>query len=290
MEQVMKILLCIAGMPYAEPTIDFGGMIASATSSTVTLLHIVHQKERLAAGESMLTAARDMLPGLSVDTRIRQGDPTKGILAEVRQANHDLLILGAHREASTTGRLLGSVTQQIIRRAPVSVLVVRRPKSGLQRTLICTGGADVSKPVIGIGGWLTRAINAQATLLHIVSPVPSMYTGLEDIEETLPELLRTDTPIAQHLRDGAEILAQHQVSAALRLRYGVAADEILRETHEKDYDLVIIGASGTAGRLKGWLLGNVTRQIVEHAPCSVLVVRQASRLNPTLEHTESFDA
>lgn len=287
MKRVMNILLCIAGMPYAEGTIEFGGMIASATSSTLTLLHVVRQKERLAAGESILTAAREMLPGLSADTRIRRGDPTRSILAEVREASHDLLIVGACQKASATERLLGSVTQQVIRRAPVSVLVVRRPRPSLKRTLICTGGADVSKPVIQIGGWLTRAINAHATLLHIVSPVPSMYTGLEDIEETLPELLQTDTPIAQHLRDGAEILARHQVSAALRLRYGVAADEILRETHEKDYDLVIIGASGTAGRLKEWLLGNVTRQIVEHAPCSVLVVKQGPTLGQALERTES---
>jgi len=28
-------------------------------------------------------------------------------------------------------------------------------------------------------------------------------------------------------------------------------------------------AAGTAGRLKGWLLGNVTQQVVEHALCSV---------------------
>jgi len=286
----MKILLCIAGVPYAKGTIEFGGMIAGATSSTVTLLHVVRQRERLAAGESMLTAAREMLPGLPVDTRIRRGDPTKSILAEVREANHDLLIVGARQKTSTTERLLGSVTQQIIRHAPVSVLIVRRPRSSLKRTLICTGGADVSKPVIEIGGWLTRATNAHATLLHIVCPVPSMYTGLEDIKETLPELLQTDTPIAQHLRNGADILAKQQVSAALRLRYGVAADEILRETHEKNYDLVIIGASGTAGWLKEWLLGNVTRQIVEHASCSVLVVKQASKLSQTLGHTESHYA
>jgi nucleotide-binding universal stress UspA family protein len=63
------------------------------------------------------------------------------------------------------------------------------------------------------------------------------------------------------------------VDATLKLHHGVAADEILRKVHEGNYDLIIIGASGTAGRLKEWLLGNVTRQIAERAPCSVLVVK-----------------
>ena len=62
----------------------------------------------------------------------------------------------------------------------------------------------------------------------------------------------------------------------LRLRYSVAAAEILREVHEGDYDLIVIGAPGAAGRLKEQLLGNVTRQVVEHAPCSVLVVKRTS--------------
>ena len=136
----------------------------------------------------------------------------------------------------------------------------------------------VAEPVIETGAWLAGATHARATLLHVASPVPSMYTGLGEIEETLPELLQTRTPVAGHLRHGAEILARHQVSAALKLRYGVVADEILREALEGDYDLIVIGASGTAGRLKGWLLGNVTRQVVERARCSVLVVKRRSAL------------
>jgi nucleotide-binding universal stress UspA family protein len=64
------------------------------------------------------------------------------------------------------------------------------------------------------------------------------------------------------------------VTATLKQRHGVAADEILREALEGGYDLIVIGASGTGGRLKEWLLGNVTREVVEHAPCSVLVVKR----------------
>ncbi|HIE38369.1 MAG TPA: universal stress protein [Anaerolineales bacterium] len=271
----MKILLCIAGMPYAEATVRFGGGIAGSTQSSVTLLHVISRRGERVAGRRVLDRAHEMLPDLTVTRRIRQGDPTERILTEIRRGHHNLVVVGASQGSPLTQRLLGSVTLQIIRRAPISVLVVRRAGPHLERVLICTGGLDVAEPVIEAGSRLAEAAHARAALLHVISPVPSMYTGLDEIEETLPELLQTDTPTARHLRSGAEILARHRVSAELKLRYGVAADEILSEAREGDYDLVVIGASGTAGRLRGWLLGDVTRQVVEHAPRSVLVVRPA---------------
>jgi nucleotide-binding universal stress UspA family protein len=269
----MKTLLCVAGMPFAEAAVQFGGQIAEFTQSQLTLLHVIQQEQDRADGERILAAATDILPKVTLETCIRVGNPVEEILTEVREGDYDMLVVGACQEVSAAYRLLGSVTQQLIRRAPISILVAREPRPNLERILICTGGADVAEPVIELGGTLAGLAQAQATLLHVVSPVPSMYTGLNELEETLAELLRTDTPTAQHLRYAASVLDKHGVAGKLKLRYGVAADEILRETLEGSYDLVVIGASGTAGRIREWLLGNVTRQIAENAPCSMLVVK-----------------
>jgi len=270
----MRILLCVAGMPYAEAAVGFGGMIARITRSPVTLLHVVRRNDDRGAGERILIAAREMLPALTVDTHIRRGDPTRRILAEAQDGGYDLVVVGARQPIRLTQHLLGSVTQQVIRRVPISVLVARQAEPILERILICTSGADVADPVVETGAWLARAAHARTTLLHVSSPIPSMYTGLDEIEETLPELLQTDTPLARHLRHSAEMLTRHEVTATLKQRHGVAADEILREALEGEYDLIIIGASGTTGRLREWLLGNVTRQVVEHALASVLVVKR----------------
>jgi len=262
-------------MPYAEAAVSFGGLIARITQSPVTLLHVASRSEARATGEKTLERAYEMLAStshLSVDTRLSQGDPIANILAEAQRGGYDLVVIGAQKETRLAQLLLGSVAQAVVRRAPTSVLVVKRAKPDLKRVLICTGGLDIANPVIEAGAQLAGAAHAQATLLYVTSPAASMYAGLE-VEETLPRLLRTDTPIARHLRHGAEILAQHQVAAELKLRRGVVADEILREAYEGNHDLVAIGASGAAGRLRAWLLGNVTRQVVEHVFCSVLVSR-----------------
>jgi nucleotide-binding universal stress UspA family protein len=270
----MNILLCVAGMPHAEPAVSLGAIIACATQSSVTLLHVIRSEEDRADGERFLAAAREMLPDLTVDMRIRRGDPVKQILAEVRGSDYDLTIIGARRGSGLAERLLGSVAQKVVRRIPTSVLVAREVGTSLQCILICSGGKDVADPVIETGARLAEATHAQATLLHITGTTPSMYVGLSMADETVTELLQTDTPIAQHLRHGAEILAQHQVSAKLKLRHGVVSDEIISEARQGDYDLIVMGASGATGKLREWLLRNVTRQIVENALCSVLVVKQ----------------
>jgi len=270
----MRILLCVAGMPYAKATVGFGGVIARITASPVTLLYVMRQKEEQAAGDRVLALAGEMLPGLTVETRLRRGDPIGRILAETREGDYDLVVIGAPQAVGLAQHLQSPVTRQIVRRAPTSVLVVGQAWPGLERILICTGGLDVAEPVIEIGAWLAGVAHARATLLHVASPIPSMYTGLNEIEETLPELLQTATPVARHLCHSAEILARHQVAAELELRYGLVADEILREAHTGGYDLIVLGAAQTAARLKRWLLGDVTQQIVDHALLPVLVVKQ----------------
>jgi nucleotide-binding universal stress UspA family protein len=83
-----------------------------------------------------------------------------------------------------------------------------------------------------------------------------------------------DSPRTPSINQYQEQLARYQVITDFRLRHGVVADDILCEADVGNYGLITIGASGAAGRLREWLLGNVTRQVVEHASCSVMVVKQ----------------
>jgi nucleotide-binding universal stress UspA family protein len=101
-----------------------------------------------------------------------------------------------------------------------------------------------------------------------------MYTGLEAMEETLPELLQTDTPLAEHLRESARLLAEQGVPAEVKLRRGMAHDEIVREAEQGDYDLIVMGPNPMKGLRRIWT-EDVTAQVIELAPCPVLVVRDS---------------
>jgi len=270
----MNILVCVACESGAAPQLSFASIFGSIDpSAALTLLHVLPHGGDPRRAEKCLLGIHEKLESVTGETRVRYGNPSAEILAELKEDDFDLVILGPNEAPGLKRHLLGSVTTQVVRRAPSSVLVAHQARSGLGRILICSGGADAAEDVIRTGAWIAQAVGAQATLLHVVTPVPSMYTGLGELDESLSELLATDTPIARHLRHGAQILKDYQVPAELRLRYGVVADEIIREAREGNNDLILVGAAKGWMKLKRLMLGEVTEQVVARAPRSVLVVR-----------------
>ena len=272
----MKIILVIDQLPKDERVLKFGATLAQHTDSTLTLLHVSPQQEGRAAAEAVLSQARQLLPDQSVETSLCFGKPVTKILHEVREGNYDLLILGADFNAKPPqhGQSISPSTLSIIRRTRSSVLIVQDPKPEFSRILICTGGLDLSEPAIEAGAQLAKAVQAEVYLLHVAGAIPSMYTGLDEIEETLPELLSTETPIAQHLRRSAEILDRYEVQSHIKLRHGVVTEEIVREVTLSDYDLIISGTPEKTHPIKRMLLGDVIENVIKNTTCSFLIVKK----------------
>ncbi|MBN1668054.1 MAG: universal stress protein [Anaerolineales bacterium] len=274
----MKILIHVVDLISDEPTILFGGLIAQRTAASITLLNVASKKSDKktdrARGQSLLDEAVKVLPELPVATKIRRGNPTKKLLAEVEDGDYDLLLVPAW-QVNRIFQQLPLASSGDKKRLPCGVFVVRNPKKSVQHVLICTGGMKVSRPVIEIGARLATTLGAHVTLLHVAGLIPSMYTGLETIEETLDELLKTSTPVAQHLRQAAEYLCELGISADLKLRHGSTAYEILRELDIGDYDLLVLGASGASSGWREWFLTNITQEVMLAAGVPVLVINQS---------------
>ena len=54
---------------------------------------------------------------------------------------------------------------------------------------------------------------------------------------------------------------------------GHAEDQILHETEKGGYDVIVMGHQ-TRSKLGKWLLGSVTDRVVDHAQCTVIVVKK----------------
>jgi nucleotide-binding universal stress UspA family protein len=77
----------------------------------------------------------------------------------------------------------------------------------------------------------------------------------------------------QDLMDSiAERLTELEVTAEGVVREGSIGKAIVMEAKEWNADLIVIGAHGLTG-VKSLVMGNVARYVVDHAPCSVEVVR-----------------
>ena len=147
------------------------------------------------------------------------------------------------------------------------------PKPKLENILLATACKEGDHDLITAGARLAEAFHARMTLLHVISGnVPAMYTGLKQLDETVEELLQTDTVFAQHLRKGIEILNKHKVDSRVKIRRGVPLEEIVRETQMENYDLAVVGSSEAKEDIRGRLMGNLTSRIIDEVKLPVLIV------------------
>lgn len=79
-----------------------------------------------------VTQVRDRARERDVDviTVVREGPPYETIVAYVGEADIDLIVMGTHGRRGLPRYLLGSVTERVVRTAPVPVLTVRAAESG----------------------------------------------------------------------------------------------------------------------------------------------------------------
>ena len=59
----------------------------------------------------------------------------------------------------------------------------------------------------------------------------------------------------------------------MRIRHGLVVDQVFVEARERSYDLIVSGSSQARGMLRHYIMGDLTRSILNHANCPVLVAR-----------------
>ncbi len=270
----MHILVTTDGLKHAREAVKFASQMAAQAGAKVTVLGVAERaSEDKEARQALAEASRFLQDqGIEFTTQVRYGYAAEQILQEIEQGDYDLLIMGARGRSRLTRFLLGSVTFRILEHAGIPVLIVREARPHIQKILVATGGRPQSKPTMHYGARLARILGARETLLHVTNPIPQMFAGLEEMEETLPELLQSDTFEGRALRQGVRIMNDQKVDGDIELRYGLVEEEIIREAEQGDYDLIVIGSSAQAGPIGRLLVGNITRRIIDRTRRPVLVV------------------
>lgn len=67
------------------------------------------------------------IPGLAVERRLEEGDPSTGILQVAEDLKCDLIVLGTHGRTGLGRLLMGSVAEKVIRGSKCPVLSVKTP-------------------------------------------------------------------------------------------------------------------------------------------------------------------
>ena len=119
--------------------------------------------------------------------------------------------------------------------------------------------------------------DTEVRVLHVVGTFVPPAATVVDAEGSLESVREDVLDRYQDLVDGvAERLKELGVAAEGVVREGSVGKEIVREAKEWNADLIVIGAHGLTG-LESLIMGNVARHVVDHAPCSVEVVRSKNK-------------
>ena len=122
-------------------------------------------------------------------------------------------------------------------------------------------------------GNFAAAAGATVTLLHVMAEPPAMYADLVDMEEDVDQLLESKSELGMNLHQQKKELERLGVSAEVRLRHGIVIDQIFEEARVGSYDLIVTGTSHVRGLLGHYIIGDLTRSILNRASCPVLVAR-----------------
>ncbi|MEW6129682.1 MAG: universal stress protein [Acidobacteriota bacterium] len=273
----MKILICSDGSEQANNAIQFGGLIARACRAETTLLGIT---EKPSEEDTVFEALREGLHNLkaqevNAELIIKAGEPIEEIIHRTEETKYDLVVIGAVRKGTRGAFLMSAKAYKIIKAVEPPVLVVIGKQTQLKRILLCSGGEKYIENAVHFSGEIARSAGATITLFHVMSEPPEVYSDLIKMEEDINLLLHSNLNLGQNLRKEKEMLNGIGVESDVRLRHGLVISEVLKEIKRGDYDLVVTGSSPTGGNLRTYIMGNITREIVNRAECAVLVVRGA---------------
>lgn len=139
----------------------------------------------------------------------------------------------------------------------------------IKKILLAYDGSAGSQDAARYAAEIATPFGAEVTVLTVGGPL----FGAAGVESNMPHMNEVDY---ERVADaGLAILAEKQVQARKLFRWVDPADQILQEAREGHYDLIIMShrSARTSIRRDGGMLGSVAIKVINHAPCSVIVVR-----------------
>jgi nucleotide-binding universal stress UspA family protein len=271
----MRILICSDGTEPAENAIQTGALVAAPIKAQTTLLGIAEESRDEAELRQALEAQAQSLGqrGLKPEIVVRAGEPVHQILLQTSKTNYDLVVIGSRRKDEVGHYWLSGKTYEVIKSIRPPVLVAIGDCRRLKRFLVCTGGKEFIEEAIQLTGKVAAAVGASVTLLHVMAEPPVVYADLVRLEEDVDRLLSSGSELGVNLAQQKKDLERAGVPTEVRVRHGFVVDQVFEEVREGNYDLIVTGSSQARGMFRHYIMGDLTRRILNRASCPVLVAR-----------------
>jgi nucleotide-binding universal stress UspA family protein len=328
MLNVNSILLARDFSPVSNQAFRYTLDLAQRTGATLHVLYaqVLHE-DPTAPGEELKPAGnineiRRQLTmhgnGDKVDRSVFDVDIEEAVVRDVAAApailnyasekDVDVIGLGTHGRRGLRRFLLGSVAEEVVRRADRPVLTVRGDEEGgddldthrpARRILVPIDFSEPSRVALHHALALAELYDASIDVLHVVQQTmhPAFYVGgAKDIRDIDPQIEEKVEDRMQSFIDetldlaapgpggpAAEtVTAPVKASITPHVMIGTVDTEVPAFIEDHDIDLIAMSTKGQTG-LDRILLGSVAEKIVRLSPCPVFTVKASGKTLITAE-------
>jgi nucleotide-binding universal stress UspA family protein len=232
------------------------------------------QRERRALEQK--AADLELRFGLTVQTRILTGRTPYAVAAEAGNIAADLVVMASHARTGLDRIINGSLAHALLAQLNVPTLCVHPVSENadlatraLRRFLVALDGSPFSEQILDVVAPLATRLEAQLTLLHVVSPRPLLASGTDD---TYRIIVNRDQALG-YLRDVADRWRGRMPEPVLlALEDRRPANLVANLVAMGEYDAVAMATHGRGG-LSALLTGSVANDVLRATATPVLLYR-----------------
>ena len=213
---------------------------------------------------------------------ILDGDPASKILDYSQQEKMDLIITVSHGHSGILPWTMGSTAYKIVHGARVSVLLVRaamikkkRWQTGVfSKILLPLDGSAAGEQALPYALEMAAKLKSELTLLSVVEPGQRVHTigGQDYVQFSEQFVSAMKGELAAYLDKTAKKFEEKSIQLRSVLRFGNAAEEIIKLARQGGMRLIVMTSHGKSG-LREWVFGSVSNKVLHSSKTPLLLVR-----------------
>ncbi|MFN8652819.1 MAG: universal stress protein [Gemmatimonadales bacterium] len=299
------ILVPLDGSAFAEQALPLAVTIARRTNAILQLALVHHPVPALA----LAVEVPDIDAALDDDTRSREHNyitetarrlhddyniPVSGVVLDgvvadalcqqVEASGADLVLSTTHGRGQLSRLWLGSVADQLMRRLPVPVLLLRPQEKAdaanvppIKRITVAVDGSPFAEQALELAASFARIFDAVLDLLFVVEP-PAPIADPSGLM-VIPPMAEAEANLRKQAVAYLDRVARRLAAEGLAVETNAVdganpASTILQHSAKQNAGLIALATHG-AGGLERLMVGSVADKVIRGATTPVLVVRPA---------------
>lgn len=284
---ISKIMVTTDFSEISDRALDYAIALARRYDARIYLAHVItpdpfqfaepqlaqatYEKVRQSAEEGITNILiSGKLRGVPHEVLLEEGNVWPNLELLVARNEIDLLVVGTHGRGKIQKLLIGSVAEEIFRKADCAVLTVgpavmspNLKEVELNHILFATDFGPGAEKAAAYAFSLAQEHNATLTLLHVIESAAA-YT-----EESVARQRELNVVRMKQLMPAG---TENWCKPDFRATFGAPVEEILIAARESKADLIVMGAKARKS-LAGHAPLTIAYNVVTKATCPVLTVR-----------------